>query len=305
MKTAAAQPQREGPPAADNKVRPGRVRNGDARARWITTIGRARERGLQLPDLWVAVDINTAADNATCVATRKIKTMAERLQLSTRQVERSTARLRDAGLLTWTRPHKRAANRYVMQLPRWAFEATPESAQTAAADVETTPGSCGETTPESGLYPTVTSTQPSDDESATQLHHRDDDAAAEGWPDQPLAALAGELCRLACIDPASRLGSTAGPWLHSAKAQGYSWSVARLAALKAAFSSPGGFSSCAYFTPELARQAEQAQGADGPLTEAAIAGLHDALRAKRDVAQCPAAHTPAQPTHHQPARAAR
>jgi len=250
------------------------------------------------------------------------KTIASKLGVSERTVWSALKRLEALGYL---RRRRRGRGRTDLYALSWPHDPAPKTRSQlrvlegdgeaqdpqpfASADPQTI------ATPESQAVATESiesdpfSVSPDDDAPLRQHHHRDDDAAGAGWPDEQISALAVELCRLACIDPASRLGSTAGPWLQSAKAQGYSWSVARLAALKAAFSSPGGFSSCAYFTPELARQADLADGADGPLMEAAITGLHEALRAKRPPANATAEvpRSPGRAAQHQPqpARAAR
>ena len=189
---------------------PRRVRSGEDRAKWISAVKAARPLGLMPADLWVAADINDAADNQTCVATRKTTTIAKKIMFSPREVERSRDRLRGLGLLSWSRPHPKAANRYIMHLPAWALQAnpeaqpvtarvsdpTPESAQRAHAGSDPTPESRADPTPESELYPTVYSLQPSGEEdeaavakdaSASPAVFSEDDL---GWPLTEAEALA-------------------------------------------------------------------------------------------------------------------
>lgn len=124
-----------------------------------------------------------------------------------------------------------------------------------------------------------------------QHHHRDDDAAQ--WPDRAIADLGDEACALLGIDPASKLGRTAAPFLQYCRAEGHSWVIARLAMIQALDRAPGRISTLFYAKDVPAQVLEQQRKNGVAFDEADVGRMAAYLASKR--AQPPAT-TPATPT---------
>lgn len=112
-----------------------------------------------------------------------------------------------------------------------------------------------------------------------QHHHREDDAAQ--WPDRPIADLGIEACALLGIDPASKLGLTAAPFLCHCRAGGHSWIVATLAMIQALDKAPGPISTL-FYAEKVLDQVLAQQGKNGvPFDEADVGRMAAYLAAKR------------------------